>query len=205
MARGKMKKLVLSLILACIGILSAVDCYAIELSKHTMSGRTEESQLSWYLYYLADIPSTSVFNNFYIDQNTPDQTLISSAMNDPAFDLFTSYMTNGQNDIMRLTFSEPTGSSFGGVDLESAVFSGSQYRLNGIDFEGWEIDSYELRVLNVQSIPFTSVLSYSAEFVVNGHMVPEPISSVLMLIGGGAMALRRKWNKSLFIHSSCVS
>jgi hypothetical protein len=137
----------------------------------------------WYspVYEVPDpIVSTIVnWDNIVIEDNIGN-TLFRDRQNDTEFDAFCVMLTNGIDDHYREDYNGTTSGETTWGEYESRYFG--SFSLNGIDLEGYNIDSIGLTIESTSRVTYT----------IHGSLIPEPCTLSLILLGGIALAKRRK-------------
>jgi len=132
------------------------------------------------------------------------KTLTILPSQDPAF---FANLTNGESDRIAFQYVTPVGGG-GGFSLpEATFFTSYPAQWNGIDFQGYEINSLSL---TINSLTFNSPGSnpngngewtdytFDATLAVNGQAVPEPSSFLFGIMTVGvfgcfSIGRRRNW------------
>ena len=135
------------------------------------------------------------------DGITPDdvgKTFFASANTHQNFDVFTFPLTNGIDNLLYLPDigSLMTNYDLPGTKPESSLISGIQ---DGVDFEGYTIDSIALTVnelfLDYDADAIKGGLtnySYDITYSINGEMIANPEPATVFLLGLGGLALRKR-------------
>jgi len=130
-----------------------------------------------------------------------------TAAEDPDFTQLAANLVNGQPDrIGWVTAYTHIGADYGGTQTyEAGILAGSPFLTNGIDLQGTVIDRFSLVVndLNLDS-PGSDPnnqgvwtdLRFSVTLSIEGHVIPEPSTVLLMLAGASAVLLRNLTRKS---------
>jgi hypothetical protein len=132
---------------------------------------------------------SSISLSWNITSEDVGQTFFASADTQENFDAFAFHLTNGINNSLILT--DSTISAFP-TYAESDLISGIQ---DGVDFEGYKIDSLALTVneLFLNYNGFRTNYSYDITYTIYGAPIPEP--GTVFLLGVGCLVFRR-WNGS---------
>jgi len=115
----------------------------------------------------------------------------------PNFDNFVAKLTNGIDDYLFIKSTPVWPLPFPPIALppssllESELIDGIG---DGVDFEGYTIDSITLTVneLFLDYDEFSTHCSYDITYTINGMEVPEPVTILLLGLGGLALRKRRK-------------
>ena len=187
-------------VLSCAGYSNATVLGTIE-SSGGGCGSGEFSEITLGIAYPQPLPAEPGSTNVGWDRSislswdiTPDdvgKTFIASADTHTTFDIFTVFLTNGINDSLDFTD--------GGFSRESAFISGIQ---DGVDFEGYTIDSIALTVNEffLDYDPDFGIIikdgltnyAYDITYTINGEMIAIPEPATVFLLGLGCLALRRR-------------
>jgi hypothetical protein len=133
-------------------------------------------------------PEAYLFEDINLDSSYIGQTLTATQFTDPDFDTVVSVLTNGNNDFIEYCF--------GGCDglKEALFFYGDSTGASGIDFNGYTINSISVTI-NELSLNYDGQITdmiFQGTVTIDGQsIVPEPISSILFVVGGTLLAGRR--------------
>ena len=206
-----------AMVLFCPGYSNAAVLGTIEYIKHdghafgSLLG--EFSGINFTMVYPLYVPSgrPDMTISLSWDGVTPDdvgRTLYASADTHPNFGIFTLLLTNGVDNSLLLDDGHTmyTASLSSITSTVSDVFQESERTLidgiqDGVDFEGYTIDSIALTVNEFRLIdldPFTKhnshTFDYDVTYTIYGSemAVPEPVTLVMLSLGGVALICRKR-------------
>lgn len=145
-----------------------------------------------------DAGAPYLFEDLVLSTADAGATFVASTASDPDFAAAAGYLTNGVDDGVEVDWGPvggtSTGSYSGSGRPESFRFFGGDF---GIDFAGYVIESISMTLSNDFSVTPDFVadrtaITGSIHVQVFGQIVPEPSPLVLLALGFGALASRRR-------------
>ena len=133
-----------------------------------------------------------IFDGLTLSVADVGKTFVISQAEDPDYNTVVGFLTNGRSDLIsyELSFENFGPIAMGTEASESIFFSPLPAASNGVDFEGFHLDSINLRIDSV-TIDSSSFSIQTTILVDPINPVPEPGSSALMMLGAAGIWLRR--------------
>ncbi len=146
--------------------------------------------------------TNAVYDTYAFTTNDVGRVFYLTAAEDPDFTVLAANLVNGQPDRIGYTWSYyPIPPGFPGTQqYEAYMLAGSPFLTNGIDLQGTVIDRFALRIDDLYlDIPGRDPngdgnwtdLRFSVTLFIEGHVIPEP-STVLLFMLGGALVFMFK-------------
>lgn len=201
-------------LLVAVGATRAEALLLGQLDPGPISGATSSGGdgLTVYLALSDDLhspdsnPNAELFESLFLTPADAGRTFIANASNESDFADAVAVLVNGSNDFIRVavevTDSQDPGSRLGGNDRtydESFWFPTTPCG-GGPDFAGCVVDGVELLIDSIALQNFDPPVGgiqtqYTARIRVrvNGQVIPEPTTALLLALGLGGLVARRRW------------
>ncbi len=150
-------------------------------------------------------PNAELFESVFFTPSDVGKTFVADASNEVDFADAVAVLVNGTDDFLsvavQITDSQDPGSRSGGNDRtrDESIWFPTTPCGSGPDFAGCRVSSVELRMDSMMLRKFDPPrggirTEYSAAITVfvNGHIVPEPSTALLLAVGLGAMAVGQR-------------
>ena len=190
------------MLLCFAGYSNATVVGTIEYSR-AGSGLGEFSEMNFSICYPLPGDYDSISFSWNVTTDDIGETFFASMDTHQNFDNFIYLLTNGVNNLLFLVDigSLMTSNDWLGAEWESVLISGIQ---EGVDFKGYDIDSIGLTVnelfLDYDADAIKGGLtnfSYDITYTINGEAVPEPLTVILLGLGGLLIRKKRKTTDSV--------
>jgi len=149
--------------------------------------------------------TNAVYDTYAFTSNDIGSVFYLTAAEDSDFTQLAANLVNGQADRIGYIADDspiPIGADYGYTqNYEDYMLAGSPFLTNGIDLQGTVIDRFALRIndLNLDS-PGSDLngdgnwtdLRFSVTLSIEGHVIPEPSTMLLGLLGALLLAIRGK-------------
>lgn len=147
--------------------------------------------------------TNAVYDTYAFTSNDVGSVFYLTAVEDPDFTVLASNLVNGQADRIGYTwhYNPIYPGDPGTQQYEDYMLAGSPFLTNGIDLQGTVIDGFSLRINDlVLDSPGSDLngdgnwtdLRFSMTLSIEGHVIPEPSTMLLGLLGALLLAIRGK-------------
>lgn len=135
-------------------------------------------------------PTSTIFDNILLSASDVGKTFVVSAANDPNYNAFVAGLTDGNDTYVDYELSFNNFNSIAsGVSSEKKLFFAPLPPGNGIDLQGYSLDSIDLRIDSVTIDP-TDFAIQTTILIDPISTAPEPSAAALALVAGSGALWR---------------